>query len=249
MRVKHQEALKIPVYAMFVVGLLWTSFFLSWASLRMVDFAYPAFYRVLHIDEHIATYGPQNEFKHGFETTSRQQRIALFGEIVDAVQSSGSGLEDIRYTDAQGRSSSLLRQPEVVHLQSVARLIDRLTLVSWIMLAGLVLSLAAIHVAQLRPPRAARIAAWSVAVVVLGAIFVLVYGPEDVFNILHTWVFPADEQWFFYYQESLMTTLMKAPDLFGAIAVLWLLLALAYGALILLACRAWLWPAVTPSQQ
>ena len=61
-------------------------------------------------------------------------------------------------------------------------------------------------------------------------------GPRDVFYVFHEWVFPAGHQWFFYYQESLMSTLMKAPDLFGyiaaalvalAIVVLTLLLALA----------------------
>lgn len=44
-------------------------------------------------------------------------------------------------------------------------------------------------------------------------------GPTRVFYTLHEWVFPSDHQWMFSYQESLMTTLMKAPDLFAAIAV------------------------------
>jgi len=44
---------------------------------------------------------------------------------------------------------------------------------------------------------------------------------------LHVLIFPADHQWFFYYQDSLMSTLMKAPDLFAGIAVQIVLLALA----------------------
>ena len=52
-----------------------------------------------------------------------------------------------------------------------------------------------------------------------GVLLVLV-GPVEVFYALHEWVFPANHQWFFYYEDSLMSTLMKAPDLFGAIALL-----------------------------
>lgn len=237
------------MHALFVISVLWTAFFLAWGSLRTVDFAYPLLYRALDIDTHIAQYGPQNRFKHGFEFTSHSQRLALFGEIVDAIHSSGQGLEQIRYTDGQGRSITLLRQPEVIHLRSVARLIDRLAWVSWGMLAGLLVSLAVLRAGRMPPPRAARVAGWSLGVVVAAIVFTLVYGPEDVFNTLHTWVFPAGEQWFFYYQESLMTTLMKAPDIFAAIAVLWLLLALVYGGIMLAACRYWLWPALTPSRQ
>ena len=49
---------------------------------------------------------------------------------------------------------------------------------------------------------------------------------RDRFYALHEWIFPDNHQWFFYYQESLMTVLMKAPDLFGAISVLIALLAI-----------------------
>ena len=45
---------------------------------------------------------------------------------------------------------------------------------------------------------------------------------------MHEWVFPAEHQWFFYYQESLMTVLMKAPDLFGAIAILIAVLGIGF---------------------
>jgi hypothetical protein len=242
-------ALTASVHVLFVVCMLWTAFFLAWGSLRAVDFAYPALYRVLDIDAHIALYGPQNRFKHGFETTSRSQRLALFGEIVDAIQSSGRGLEAIRYTDGQGRPVPLLRQPEVVHLRSVARLIDRLAWASWAMLGGLLVSLAVMRAARLPPPRASRVAGWSAGVVAAAVLFTFAYGPEDVFNTLHTWVFPAGEQWFFYYQESLMTTLMKAPDIFAAIAGIWLVLALVYGGFMLAACRLWLWPALIPARR
>mgnify|MGYP007022672661 CR=1 FL=1 len=44
-------------------------------------------------------------------------------------------------------------------------------------------------------------------------------------------------QWFFYYQESLMSTLMKAPDLFAGIAVQIALLAVIIYGFILMGMR------------
>jgi hypothetical protein len=69
---------------------------------------------------------------------------------------------------------------------------------------------------------------------------VLIIGSKKVFYYLHTWIFPPEHPWFFYYQDSLMTTLMKAPDLFGLIAALllalWLLL---WGATLFMITRFW----------
>jgi hypothetical protein len=49
---------------------------------------------------------------------------------------------------------------------------------------------------------------------------------KTFFYWLHTVVFPSDHQWFFYYEESLMSTLMKAPYLFAPISIMLLLFAL-----------------------
>ena len=78
------------------------------------------------------------------------------------------------------------------------------------------------------PPLGRYLAGLALAAVVL-ALGVIAVGPKKVFYIAHTLIFPAGHQWFFYYEESLMTMLMKAPDLFAAIAAEWLLLtALCY---------------------
>ena len=53
-----------------------------------------------------------------------------------------------------------------------------------------------------------------------------IWGFTEVFYYLHTVVFPENHQWFFYYRDSLMATLMKAPDIFSAIAAQLLLIAL-----------------------
>jgi hypothetical protein len=59
---------------------------------------------------------------------------------------------------------------------------------------------------------------------------VWVVGPVQVFYVLHELVFPAGHEWFFYYQDSLMSMMMQAPNLFGPIAVLWLVLAFSIAA-------------------
>ena len=52
---------------------------------------------------------------------------------------------------------------------------------------------------------------------ILGLIFII--GPQKAFYQLHEWAFTENAQWFFYYQDSLMTTLMS-EIVFADIAVL-----------------------------
>ena len=48
---------------------------------------------------------------------------------------------------------------------------------------------------------------------------IAIIGPQKTFYQLHEWAFTEKAQWFFYYQDSLMTTLM--PEIvFADIAVL-----------------------------
>lgn len=200
---------------------------IAWGGLFKVDFMYPLFHDIGGIAQGIEKYGPLNRYKTGFGETTRQQRVALFHAINEAVHSGGDGLADIRYqTPGSGGSQQLLREPEIVHLQDVAALINLLAVfvaavaVAWLLL----LVFAALHKHALPPLRAQCIGLG--AFFVAGLALVLALGPERVFNTLHIWVFPDDHQWFFYYQESLMSTLMLAPTLFGWIAAAWALLTL-----------------------
>src|SRR5690625_5358126 len=68
------------------------------------------------------------------------------------------------------------------------------------------------------PPARKLLIGFTIAIAALAALILLI-GPVRVFYALHDYIFPDDNPWFFYYQDSLMTTLMKAPDLFGLIAV------------------------------
>jgi len=225
---------------MLVVCAFATAAYLAWMALSAVDFLYPWLYGALNIDAHIERYAPQNRYRHGFQHTTDTERIALFGQIVSAVNHDGRGLEALSYRPGPGRKPiPLLRQPEIEHLRLVAHLVTRLKHAAWVATGLLLLTAIAMRVAGARPTRVFRFGAAAVGLMGAGA---LIFASFDVsksgwFDRLHEWVFPPGHQWFFYYQESLMTTLMKAPDLFGPIAVALGLLTVVFYALLLVGLR------------
>ncbi|MDC0131216.1 hypothetical protein OAI05_05035, partial [Planktomarina temperata] len=99
----------------------------SWRALSEANFLFPQLYEINGIDAQIAKYGPQNRNRVGFETTTKAERAIIFGEIVEAVNNSGIGLEEIVYRAPSGEViDSFLTQPEIDHLNDVARLIGYL---------------------------------------------------------------------------------------------------------------------------
>jgi len=220
--------------------------FISWQILGAVDFLYPVWHKVLHIDETVRIYGPQNHNRHGFEATTSEEHARLFAAIVRAVENGGSNLEALQYRDASGKPiDRLLTAPEIVHLRDVARLVRAFTISGWTSLLVFIVLTASLRMRPAPKPAMKRSLAYIGAIILLIVVIVSAIGPKDVFYKMHTLIFPTGHQWFFYYQESLMTTLMKAPDLFAAIAVEWLLLTMIVLAL-LLALPARLVPARSP---
>lgn len=200
--------------------LLWVSLFLGWQSMRAVDFGYPILYDILDIDAQITHYGPQNRYKNDFAATDRVERERLFQEIVAAIHHGGSGLADLRYHHPDGKEIDVfLRAPEVVHLEDVARLLDRLTQFTAVVAAAGLVGIALVWFFSTPLMGTLRILMGIGGVVGISGVAIALVGAKEVFYYLHTVIFPADHQWFFYYQESLMTTLMKAPAIFGPIAV------------------------------
>ena len=101
---------------------------LSWRALSETNFFFSQIYEYNGIEEQIAKYGPQNRNRNGFETTTKSERAKIFGEIVRSVNNGGQGLEDIVYRDASGEIiDTFLTQPEIDHLNDVARLIAHLS--------------------------------------------------------------------------------------------------------------------------
>lgn len=220
-------------WAMLLAALATGALFTTWHALATVDFGYATWYDVLGIDRTIATHGPENTIRPGFHHTDRDERERLFGAIVDAIHDNGHGLAELTYHRPDGRPvAPLLTRPEIIHLEDVARLVNAFRVAGWTGIATFLLLAAHAAWQRARPPSAARIAGVTGGILLGGTAAILVIGPVRVFYWLHELIFPPDNPWFFYYQESLMSMLMQAPNLFGPIAATWALLALLLGAII-----------------
>jgi uncharacterized membrane protein len=217
-----QSARSFIYYSALGLSGLW----LAWLGLSQVNFLYPIWYDLLDIHQTIETYGPQNRFKTGFALTDTQQHFQLFQQIVSAINNSGEGLNKIAYV-VDGQHHPLLHQAEIAHLKDVAHLVSGLY---WAGLFSLLLWLACLtRLIEKRAPLPRlndSILLWLILIASL-SIWVLLDGVKEVFYQLHTWIFPPENPWFFYYQDSLMSTLMKAPDLFAPLSLLLLLTSLS----------------------
>lgn len=218
----------LVLWPVFLVCHLLLSMLFAWHLLAHVDFGYSLAHPLLGIEQHVQTYGPENRYKQGFGSTSPEEHKALFGTIIKSIQGSGQGLSDIAYQKPDGTYSRLLREPEVVHLEDVALLVDAFY---WAGIVAGALSVVTGWIAyqrRLKPPRPRRVLAGFAVVLGVGGSILALLGPVEVFYGLHDLVFPPEHTWFFYYEDSLMTTLMKAPDLFGFVGALWLLVGLMF---------------------
>lgn len=203
-------------------------FLLSWHLLAQFNFAYPLGYTLLKLDKHIAEYAPLNRHKSGFEHTNAEDHWRLFGEITHGIQHQGANLDKIYYLLPNQQKVLLMHEAELIHLQDVANLVDIFYLVGiccgvlWLAL------LAFAYWKKLRLPSVKKITLGFLSGIALLTVIIIAIGATDVFYWLHVKIFPDDHQWFFYYQDSLMTTLMKAPDIFAFISALllslWILL-------------------------
>ena len=211
------KRLQQGIWFLVLVLMLASSLGLGWFSQALNGYAYGFWYDKLAIGEHIDRFAPQNRYIRGFEQTSEQERLDAFAAIARAVHEQGKGLEDIRFSTAQGERR-LLRKPEVQHLQDVAALIDVLTLATTVATVLALLGFTVLTNRRIYPAWRVQ-GGWLLGVAVFSAAVLLLIGPKQVFYQLHVWIFPEGHQWFFYYQDSLMSTLMKAPDLFGGIAL------------------------------
>lgn len=207
------------------------SLYVAWMANAQLGYGYSWLYHAYAIEEHIEKYAPQNRYRRNYQLTDVSEHKHHFQQIVDAVHNDGEGLAAINYSTSMG-AVVLLHQAEVVHLQDVANLINqihRLALVCFIL--WLILFIYQQNMLIKRPELVASKMGLLLVSLVLSGIIAIVFasfGAKEIFYQLHIWIFPNNHQWFFYYQESLMSTLMKAPDLFAGIALQILLLALVF---------------------
>lgn len=212
------------------------AFIVSWQLISSVNFAYPVWYQVLEIDKTIAKYGPHNQFKRDFELTSQALHLQLFEQISEAIElpleKVKPALQAIQYGNAQQPIIDfLLHESEVQHLYDVAVLLSNIKILSLLLI--LVFSFVLFSIYRLSQKtnklfmlKISNVYYVMLALLVMAFTGIALIGFEPVFYQLHEWVFPKKHQWFFYYEESLMSTLMQAPNLFAYIGGLLLVVML-----------------------
>ncbi len=215
--------MRILHYTLVIICSFTAALFLAWKLLQPFDYGYGFFYKQLNIADHIATFAPQNrQGKTGFEHTTEEARHRLFGEICVAINNDGRGLRELNYlASANARPQILLTDAEAVHLEDVSRLVNFMMPIGWGALALWIILLIVARQAKWPLPTLGYSLMTLIIIAVLLMVIMVIIGPHEIFKAFHELVFPDDHQWFFYYQDSLMTTLMKAPDIFFAIAALW----------------------------
>lgn len=205
------------IWLLYTLTTLWVAVSIAWSVYAHFDYGYGYWYKQLDIAEHIQRYAPQHPDKRGFEQLPAAQHRQAFAQIRRAVHASGQGLETINYPGPEGDPVDLLDDAEVTHLQDVAHLLD-LGFVAFFVIATCWAGLGWLLIKSGLPPWRWRVGMVSVNIAGVVALLALI-GPKQIFYALHVWVFPKEHQWFFYWEASLMSTLMKAPELFAGIAL------------------------------
>ena len=211
------------VWPLVFIGQLLATSLLAWHLLAQVNFAYPLGYKLLGLEKHIAEYAPLNRYVHGFQFTQPKDHWKLFAQITHGVQHNGEGLAEISFLLPNDTRLRLMHDAEIIHLQDVSHLINHFY---WVGMTGAFIGGLFLWVAytqRLSFPSPRKIGLGFCVGIGLLAVLVMSLGATKVFYWLHTKVFPDGHQWFFYYEDSLMTTLMKAPDIFAFIAALLLI--------------------------
>lgn len=213
---KQQKAL---LWLIFCISTFIFAFGVSWQINKSVNFSYSFWYETLHIKDHINEFAPQNKYgRSDFIKTSKDQHIQLFEQVVMAINHDGQGLNNIKYQVGQ-KQKKLFTPAETIHLKDVSTLVTNLTMV-WLVNLVLFFSILLLYLTnRLSLPSLKTELVTSCMVIITVTLTFIMLGFKKIFYYFHTLVFPDNHQWFFYYQESLMSTFMKAPDLFAAISV------------------------------
>lgn len=204
----------------YFVSALISCFFMGWLLLASQAFFYPAIYEGAHFQQHMLRYAPQNRFKPDFALTTPAEHKRMFAAINHAVHLAPQELDNISYqTINSAEPQKLLHMREIQHLQDVAGFIRNLYLIGAVSLLILLTSILLMRRKRISIASGHLMLLSSGLLAGLIAVVLLVFGATKVFYWIHILIFPKNHAWFFYYQDSLMSTLMKAPDLFAYIGI------------------------------
>jgi hypothetical protein len=194
-----------------------------WIALSQQSFFYKQWYQLLDIDKTIIEYAPLNRFgRANFVETSAEEHERLFAQITQAIHQQGSGLAAIQYSLHDGKKETLLTKNEVIHLQDVANLIAVATVGMKIIAVIFIFSSLLMRYKEIAISSLVQQGIYAGGVMILLLLLSFFVGIKNIFYWLHMMIFPDNHQWFFYYEDSLMSTLMQAPNVFLPIGVVWI---------------------------
>ena len=199
------------------LALLVSCLYVSWQVLSQANFLYDQIYEHNNLEAHVKEFAPQNRNgKDNFALTTKAERVQVFSEIAREINTGGGGLGEIAYTPSGSADvTKFLIDAERDHLQDVADLVSTLKPIG----AGIASLLIAFYgfcwyykVSRYRylwrPPGLFISLLQIASLAILCMVITFALGPQETFYLLHEWAFSDKAQWFFYFEDSLMTTLM-----------------------------------------
>jgi len=210
------------------LALLISCLYMSWQILSQANFLYDQIYDYNDLENHINEYAALNRNgKESFALTEKTERVQIFNDIAREINTGGAGLAAISFVGiGENTSIPFLIAEEHDHLQDVANLVTSLKPLGALLASALIAfygfcwyyKVTRYH--YLWRPSDIFVSLFQIAAVVtLCVAITFALGPQQTFYLLHDWAFSDKAQWYFYFEDSLMTTLM--PEVvFGNIAAL-----------------------------
>jgi len=210
------------------LALLVSCLYVSWQVLSQANFLYDQIYEHNNLEAHVNEFAPLNRNdKESFALTSKTERVRVFNDIAREINAGGGGLGSITYTpEGADAATPFLIEAERDHLQDVANLVSSLKPIGAV-LASLLIAFYGFcwyyKVSRYQyfwRPSGVFVSLFQIAAVAaLCVAITFAIGPQQTFYLLHEWAFSDKAQWYFYFEDSLMTTLM--PEIvFANIAAL-----------------------------
>jgi len=210
------------------LALLVSCLYVSWQILSQANFLYDQIYEHNNLEAHVNKFAPLNRNnKESFALTTKAERVRVFNDIAREINAGGGGLGAIAYTpESTDAPTTFLVEAERDHLQDVANLVSNLKPIGAVIASLLIAFYGFCWYYKVsryqyfwRPPSIFVSLAQIAAVAALCVAITFALGPQKTFYILHEWAFSDKAQWYFYFEDSLMTTLM--PEIvFANIAAL-----------------------------
>ena len=210
------------------IALLISCLYMSWQILSQANFLYDQIYDHNDLENHINEFAAlSRNGKESFALTDKAERVQIFNDIAQEINTGGEGLAAISFVGiGETTSVPFLIGEERDHLQDVANLVTSLKPLGAILASALIAFYGFCWYYKVsryqyfwRPSGIVILLLQIAAVAALCVAITFALGPQQTFYLLHEWAFSDKAQWFFYFEDSLMTTLM--PEVvFGNIAAL-----------------------------